>query len=169
MLKNRVALILLAPLALAACQKTGPDSSATTSASEAETAQSTPQADAAPGGRLVLAVIAGRPSAAYIAWRNTGTAPVTITGVEIEGAQKAEMHETRGGAMVPLPKVALAPGEEAHFMPGGRHVMVFGLPVKVKVGDKLPYTLLLADGGKLAGTLSVEEAGAGHDMGDMKM
>lgn len=170
MMKNRAALILLAPLALAACQKGAMP--AATSQNDAETAQSTMAAKAsAPGGRLVLAVIAGHPGAAYIAWRNTGTATATITGVEIAGASKAEMHETKGGAMLPLPTVALAPGEEANFAPGGRHVMVYGLPATVKAGGKLPYTLLLSDGSKLAGTLNVEEAGAasGHDMSSMKM
>jgi len=171
MLKNRAALMLLAPLALAACQKgQTPDSSAARSTTQSEAAQAS-----APGGRLVLAVIAGHPSAAYIAWRNTGTAPATITGVQIAGASKAEMHETKEGAMLPLPDLTLAPGQEADFAPGGRHVMVYGLPASVKAGGKLAYTLLLADGRKLAGTLNVEEAGApsnhdaGHDMAGMKM
>ena len=174
MMNKRAALILLAPLALAACQK--PQTPPADSQSSAVTAQSDAgsamEAQAsAPGGRLVLPVIAGHPGAAYIAWRNTGTAPVTITGLEITGASKAEMHETKGGAMLPQPKLALAPGEEANFAPGGRHVMVYGLPAGAKAGDKLPYTLLLSDGSKLAGTLTVEEAGGGADstMGGMKM
>lgn len=179
---NRPARMLLPALvmialggALAACHKS--ESPVAQSGQNApESTESAVSSDtSAPGGRLVLAVIAGRPSAAYIAWRNTGTAPVTITGVTIAGATSADMHETKGGAMLPLPKLTLAPGEEADFVPGGRHVMVYGLPASVKAGDSLTYALQLSDGSKLAGTLQVEAAGSaaghdmGHDMSGMKM
>lgn len=186
MLMNRPAFFMLAPLALtmlAGCHKevapTPETSQSTPDTAQTAVAQSTSAQSSEPAGRLVLAVIAGRPAAAYIAWRNTGTAPVTITGIEVASAKSADMHETKDGAMLPLPKLVLAPGEEANFAPGGRHVMVFGLPADVKAGDHLAYRLLLSDGSKLTGTLSVEAAGAshdmgahdmsGHDMGNMKM
>jgi copper(I)-binding protein len=171
MLMNRPALALLAPLALAAlagCQKSA-EPAAQSSQSAPETGASTEVVDSAtPGGKLVLPVIAGHPAAAYIAWRNTGSAPVTITGIEIASAKSAELHETKGGAMLPLPKLTLKPGQDADFAPGGRHVMVFGLPTDVKAGDHLAYRLLLSDGTKVVGALSVETA-MPHDMGGMKM
>lgn len=177
MVMNRPALLMLAPLALAAlagCQKEAPPAPETNESAQTAVVDSSSAQSGEPGGRLVLPVIAGHPAAAYVAWRNTGTAPVTITGIEIASAKSAELHETKGGAMLPLPKLVLAPGEEANFAPGGRHVMVFGLPADVKAGDHLAYRLLLSDGAKLTGALSVETAGAshdmgGHDMGNMKM
>jgi periplasmic copper chaperone A len=177
MMKNRAILVLLAPLALAACQKG--DAPAPAASSEAEAAS--PAADSAastltdaPGGQLVLPAVPGHPAAAYIAWHNAGTGPATITGVSVDGAQKSEMHETKNGAMLPLASVDVAPGAQTDFAPGGRHVMVFGLPASIKAGDKVAYTLQLSDGSKLAGTLTAQAPGAAPagnagGMGDMKM
>ncbi|MDE1917577.1 MAG: copper chaperone PCu(A)C [Sphingomonadales bacterium] len=174
MMSKRAALALIAPLALAACQKGVQPPVSADSGGQAAMAMSdsamtggamtgramTDAATATPGGRLVLPIIAGHPAAAYIAWKNSGTAPVTITGITIDQAGKAEMHETKGGAMLPLSSLTLAPGEEANFAPGGRHVMVFDLSPGVKPGDSLNYVLILSDGTKDKGSFKVEKAGA---------
>ncbi|WP_157098647.1 copper chaperone PCu(A)C [Novosphingobium rosa] len=168
----RFTLPLLALASLAACHK---GEEVPSSAAASESAVATPSAaasaaeNAAPSGRLVLPVIPGHPAAAYFNWRNTGPAPVTITGIVLPSAKTAEMHETKGTAMAPLPRLKLDPGDSADFAPGGRHVMVFGLRKSVKVGDTLGFKLVLEDGRRLVGTLKVEAAGGGHDMdhGDM--
>lgn len=170
MMSKRAALILIAPLALAACQKDAQPAADAQSTAETEVSTDAGSADQAmsgmamasttPAGRLVLPVIAGHPAAAYIMWKNGGSAPVTITGIAIEGAKKAEMHQTKGGAMLPLASLTLKPGEEADFAPGGRHIMVFGLPATVKPGDTLAYTLTLSDGTSVKGQFMAEKPGA---------
>jgi copper(I)-binding protein len=57
--------------------------------------------------------------------------------VVISSAKSAEMHETKGTEMAPLPRLKLAPGDSTNFAPGGRHVMVFDLRKTVKAGDPL--------------------------------
>lgn len=169
----RLTLPFLALVALAACGKSNevPASTADDRAPDsAEVSSAAPAENAAPSGHLVLPIIAGRPAAAYVNWRNTGPAPVTITGVVISSAKTAEMHETRGTEMAPLPRLKLDPGDSTDFKPGGRHVMVFGLRKSVKAGDSIGFKLVLEDGRRLVGSLKVEAAGTagdGMDHGDM--
>ncbi len=173
----RLTLPLFALVALAACGGSKPDATPSSADSVADTAVSSdpvPAENAAPSGRLVLPIIPGHPAAAYFNWRNTGPAPVTITGVVLTAAKTAEMHETKGTEMAPLPRLKLDPGDSADFAPGGRHVMIFGLRKTVKAGDSVGFKLVLEDGRRLVGTLKVEAAGAtpeaAHDdMAGMKM
>jgi copper(I)-binding protein len=179
----RLTLPLFALVALTACGKSNENTasaSATTAAADSAevSISAAPAENAAPSGRLVLPIIPGRPAAAYVNWRNTGPAPVTITGVVISSAKSAEMHETKGTEMAPLPRLKLAPGDSTNFAPGGRHVMVFDLRKTVKAGDSIGFKLVLEDGRRLVGSLKVEAAGAagdgGHamdhgDMAGMKM
>ncbi|HWU01318.1 MAG TPA: copper chaperone PCu(A)C [Novosphingobium sp.] len=120
-------------------------------------------------GRLVLPMMAGHPGAAYFTLANPADAtPVAITSVAIAGAKSAEMHETKGGEMAPLPRAEVAPGASLAFAPGGRHVMVFGLPDTVKAGDTVDITLTTDKGATIAGKLKAEPMGGG-DMDHMKM
>ena len=79
-------------------------------------------------GRLVLPAVPGRPAAAYFTLRNPTPHAIEIRHIRIEGASGAEMHTSKGGEMLALPKVVLAPGAQQVFEPGGAHVMVFGPP-----------------------------------------
>ena len=105
-------LLALAPLlAISACQKAGD-------------AENTENPDAKPGlsvidGTLVLPVVKGNPGVAYFTLTNSGKAPTTLASVHIDGAGKAEMHETKGGTMVALPWVQLDPGKAVTFERGG--------------------------------------------------
>ncbi|WP_206240308.1 copper chaperone PCu(A)C [Novosphingobium terrae] len=169
----RFTLPLLALASLAACHK-GEEAPTSAAVSESAAAPTPTAENTAPSGRLVLPVIPGRPAAAYVTWCNTGPAPVTITGVVISSAKTAEMHETKGTEMAPLPRLKLDPGDSTNFAPGGRHVMVFGLRKTVKAGDSIGFKLVLEDGRRLVGSLKVEAAGAtpeaAHDdMAGMKM
>lgn len=175
----RLTLPFFALVALTACGGSKPDAVASaddravdTAVSSDETPAANSAENAAPSGRLVLPIIPGRPAAAYVTWRNTGPAPVTITGVVISGAKSAEMHETKGTEMAPLPRLKLDPGDSTEFKPGGRHVMVFDLRKTVKAGDSVGFKLVLEDGRRLVGQLKVEAAGTaggdhGMDHGDM--
>jgi len=119
-------------------------------------------------GRLVLPAVTGNPGAAYFTLANQGNAPAVISTVAIDGAAQAEMHETTGTSMQPLPTVAIRAGGSAIFAPGGKHVMVFSLAPRLAPGTSTQITLTFSDGSKLSGPLKIEAAGASaSDMGDM--
>lgn len=138
---------VLAMLALAACQQ--PDEKA---------AEARP-ASALSEGRLVLPAVRGNPGAAYFTYRNGSAATATMLAVSVNGAQRAEMHETTGSSMAALSQVAIAPGAAVRFEPGGKHVMVFGVPASAKAGDSIQVTITFADGVMRSAPLAVEAAG----------
>ena len=124
---------------------------------------------AASDGKLVLPVVAGRPAAVYFTVRNDGSEPVTLAGVHVSGAEKAEMHQSKGGSMDAVPSLPIDPGASVVFAPGGLHVMVFGLADALKPGGNAELTLTFSDGDKLSMPLRIEAIGAsaGHDMEGM--
>ena len=109
---------------------------------------------------------AGMNGAGYLTVTNTGKAPAVLTGAESPLARKIELHQTSmtGGVMrmtrqdkgVPIP-----PGGSALFSPGGDHLMIFGLKKAMKSGDRLPVTLIFADGKRMPVTLRVGADGPG--------
>ena len=155
--------LLFAAMALTACEaKKDPAEPAPKPSSAAP--------DAKPGlvatdGMLVLPAVKGNPAAAYFNLYNSGDKAATLAAVSIEGAEKAEMHETKGGAMGPVASVEVKPGETVKFERGGKHVMLFGLTDKVTAGGSAELTLTFADGDKLSAPLMVEtiaDAAADH-------
>ena len=157
---RRSVLVLAAALfALSACKQEAP-----------RPAEGDP--DAKPGlsvsnGLLILPAVKGNPGAAFFDLANTGKSPATLAAVYVEGAEKAEMHETKDGKMGPLAPIEVKSGETVKFARGGKHVMAFGLADTLKAGDRTEMTLTFADGDKLSTQLAVESpAGAMAGMGD---
>src|ERR1700712_641738 len=146
----------LAALALAGCNQ-GPASSADESPVAGQLSVT--------GGKLVLPAVSGNPGAAYFTVTNGTGQPASLTGASVEGASKAEMHESGGGSMQPLTTLTLGPGAAAAFEPGGKHVMVFGGPRSLKTGGIAKLTLMFAGGKTASGPLQVEAPGGGG--GDM--
>jgi copper(I)-binding protein len=144
----------LAALALAACNQ-GP----------ASPAQEGPVAGqlSMTGGKLVLPAVVGNPGAAYFTVTNGTAQPVSLTGASVEGATKAEMHETNGGSMAPVTALTLGAGAAAPFEPGGRHVMVFGVPKSLQAGGTVKLTLTFAGGQTASGPLQVTAPGGSND------
>ncbi len=143
--------IPLAVLLLCACQQ-----------AEDEAAQ--PNPDAKPGltvsdADLVLPAVKGNPGAAYFTLANKGEKVVELASVFIDGAARAEMHETRGGAMDSLAKLPVRKGEVVKFERGGKHVMLFDLDAKLQPGAKTEMTLTFTDGDKLSAPIEVKSAG----------
>lgn len=169
MAKHALHLTLLASLALAACKQEAPapeaGASAEASAKAAQAAE-TKEGLSASAGKLVLPAVKGRPGAAYFMVSNSSGKPVTLTGVAIAGAGKAEMHETKGGEMAPLASADVQAGEMIMFERGGKHVMVFDLAPTIKAGDTAELTLSISDGSKLSVPLQVEAAGGGGEAMD---
>ena len=119
--------------------------------------------------RLVLAAVPGHPAAAYFIITNQGSAPVTVTGIEIAGVGHSEMHQTDGGAMRSLPTLAVPAGQAMAFSPGGRHVMAFAPSTTLRPGATGQITLHFADGGHRSAPLRIEAAGGGNAMAGMTM
>ena len=164
----RRSLLVIAPLALgfalAGCQQEAkaPDAAAS-SAPEAKPGL------AMRGGALVLPAVKGNPGVAYFRLDNGSKAKVALAAVSVDGVDKAEMHQTKGGSMAPVDQVEIEPGGSANFAPGGYHVMLFGLDPKLVPGSSTEATLTFADGDKVSGQLSIAGAGdaamGGMDMG----
>ncbi|GAB7554019.1 hypothetical protein NRB_35300 [Novosphingobium sp. 11B] len=128
--------------------------------------------DAKPGmvasdGKLVLPIVAGRPGAVYFTVRNDGAEPVTLAGVHVSGAAKAEMHQSNGGSMAKVDSLPIDPGASMVFAPGGLHVMVFDVSPDLKPGGKAELTLTFSDGDKLSMPLQVEALGSDTGGGGM--
>lgn len=104
------------------------------------------------GAHVVLPAIPGRPGVAYFAIDATsmaGEALPHIRGVSVEGAARAEMHQSmtsHGMAqMRPLATVPLAAGV-TRFCPGGLHVMLFDLDERLKAGAQTRIHIALSNG-----------------------
>lgn len=102
---------------------------------------------------------AGRPDGPgvlYLDLSNGGDVADRLTGVRTPIADSAELHVTRNeGGRARMEKVAgmeLPAGDEIHMVPGGHHVMLFGLMRQLRVGDRYPVVLDF----ERAGTIETE-------------
>lgn len=97
---------------------------------------------------------AGETAAVYFVLENSGTKPITVVGVTSPVAESAMIHETstvEGQSRMRMrDKVVVPAGKSVAFAPEGLHVMFVGFRYDVSVGDRVPLTLQLEDGGKLA-------------------
>jgi copper(I)-binding protein len=153
--------MVLAALALAACQQHEAPEAAAEQTSSAPAAPDAKPGISVGGGTLVLPAVKGNPGAAYFTVTNSGSAPVTLAAVHVDGAGKAEMHETVGGSMQPLKDVAVPAGGSVTFAQGGKHVMLFDLDPGLAAGGTSEVTLTFAGGDKASAPLNVEAMGGG--------
>lgn len=104
--------------------------------------QSPPRAS---GAWVWLNPVPGKPSAAYLTVEGGGQ-PDRLIGASAPGA-RIELHgATKGGGamnMTRLDAMPLPAGGQVAFVPGGNHLMVFGLTGASK---RLPITLKFASG-----------------------
>jgi hypothetical protein len=74
----------------------------------------------------------------YAQLRNTGDAPVTVTGADSTDFRDVSLHESvedNGVAhMHPLGKFSIAPGESVTFAPAGKHFMLMQPTREMKTG-----------------------------------
>lgn len=156
---KRFAPLLLAVsfAALAACGQQTPTEAPASAAPEAKPGLALTEAT------LVLPAVKGNPAGGYFTLVNTGDKAVTLAAVSVSGAARAELHETKGGAMAPLANLAIKPGETVKFERGGKHVMVFDLDPKLAPGGASEITLTFADGDKVSAPLKLVAAGAAMD------
>lgn len=162
---KRLALLFLAVslAALSACGQQAAKDEAGASAPEARPGLALTEAT------LVLPAVKGNPAGGYFTLVNNSDKAVTLAAVNVSGAARAEMHETKGGSMAPLPSLEIKPGETVRFERGGKHIMAFDLDAKLAPGGTGELTLTFADGDKISAPLKLEApGGAMHDMDNMQ-
>jgi copper(I)-binding protein len=103
-------------------------------------------------------------AAIYLDIVNSGATADTLTGVECNAAEKAELHETTSmngmSGMQMTVKVAIPAGGTVQLKPGGRHVMLTGLKGPLKEGESFIITLDFAKAGRQSTTVQVLSASA---------
>jgi hypothetical protein len=89
-------------------------------------------------------------SAAFMQLRYSGPAEEFLVAAETPAAGVIElhMHEHDDGVMRmrKIPHIHLPPGKTVSLEPGGLHIMLFDLQAPLTEGDKIPLTLIFADG-----------------------
>lgn len=171
-------------LSLSGCGQPAEEASPTPAA----TIDSAPQN--APGVNVMDAVVRlpaapGRPGVAYFTVSQGSGAPRSIAAAYVEGAGRAEMHETvaEGGVskMQPVKAVQIESGKSVQFKAGGLHVMLFDVADTLKAGGTTEITLTLDNGDKVSAPAKIEAIGggmsgemdhgsmdhSGHDMSEM--
>ena len=129
----------------------------------AATAQAAPRGDlevAAPWSRPA---VAGGSGVGYLVLANRGRSPATLVKVESPAARTVEIHRANLTAgvmsMAAQDRVAIPAGGSVSFAPGGYHLMFLDLTRTLKPGDRLPATLVFANGRRLAVNFAVGTGG----------
>lgn len=107
-----------------------------------------------------LAVVPGRPAAGYFTVSG-GAMPDRLLSVASPVA-RIEMHETvtANGAMrmMALKMVDIPAKARVAFRPGGKHLMLFGLPAATQPGDELTLTFTFEKAGAVPVTAVARSA-----------
>jgi hypothetical protein len=78
--------------------------------------------------------------------------PAALVRAESPVAKTVELHEMKMDGSVmkmrAIPKIELPAGKPVKLEPGGLHVMLIDIKQPLKVGDKVPLTLVFDAGGK---------------------
>lgn len=116
---------------------------------------------------------AGMTGGGFLTLMNHGAGPATLVSVESAVARKVEIHKTSlAGGVASMERVeaglVVPAGGSVRFAPGGHHLMLIGLSRTLKAGEKVPVTLVFADGRRVEAELSVQAAApqapaSGHD------
>lgn len=84
-------------------------------------------------------------TAVYMVVRNRTGVDDWLTGATVDGAERAELMETRvsGGrsTMKTLDRIAVRAGDTVRFEPGGYHVHLLGVRRGLKAGDRVTVRL----------------------------
>lgn len=89
-------------------------------------------------------------TAAYFTLTNQGAEVQTLVGANSDIATSAGLHRStqqQGHAsMKALKQVVIEPGASITFKPGGLHVMLEGLKLSPRAGDRVPVCLVFVKG-----------------------
>ena len=103
---------------------------------------------------------AGMNGAGYLTVTNSGKAADVLVAVEAPVAARVEIHQasTVGGVMrmKKLHGLPIPAGATVALKPGGDHLMLLKLKQPLKIGDKVPATLVFKRAGRVEVTLNVQ-------------
>ena len=96
-----------------------------------------------------------RPGVTYMTLRNSGDAPVVVTGLRTDLALMPMIHTSTTDVqgvtrMSHMEVVEIAAGETVEFAPGGLHVMLMNLQRPMVEGESFTPSLILEGGGEIA-------------------
>lgn len=156
--------------ALAACSGTAPAPEASASVEGGAAAVDPLVPENAPNVSVLepvvrLPVVPGNPGVLYFTIEQDSGVPGILAAVHVDGAGRAEMHETKTEngvtSMASVQAVTFGPGKPAEFKPGGYHVMLFDLSSTLKAGKETEVTFTLSTGDKVSTFATVEAMGGG--------
>ncbi len=112
------------------------------------------------GARITLPAVRGHPGAAYFNIEASSRARLTqVTSPLIE---RIELHESTSGGMAPLKDAAVPAGGKLEFAPGGKHAMLFGIDLELKVGERAPLTFRFEGAPAVTVEAEILGPGGGH-------
>ncbi len=156
-------------LSLAACSSNEPEAAASTAAADPLAPDNAPNVSVLEPV-IKLPAVPGNPGVLYFTIQQTAGKANTLVAVHVDGAGRAEMHESKTengvSTMAPVSSVEFSEEKPAEFKPGGYHVMLFDLSNTVKAGKDIEVTFTLANGDKVSTFAKVEETGAMEGMMD---
>lgn len=104
------------------------------------------------------------PAGGYATLRNTGAAPVVLTGASSDDYQHIMLHRstTHGGVshMSQVDKLTVPAHATVTLTPGSYHLMLMHATRAIDVGDMVPVTLHFADGKTLTVDFKARPANA---------
>ncbi|HSX84872.1 MAG TPA: copper chaperone PCu(A)C [Cellvibrio sp.] len=112
------------------------------------------------GAYINVPVPGTKNTAAYFTLRNLADKPVSLVSVEVDVAQRAELHShtTKDGMMQMRreEKILIPAQSSVAFASGSYHVMLFDLQRSIRTGEELQLLLTFADGKQLVATAKVK-------------
>jgi len=110
-------------------------------------------------GAWIRHLPAGVPAGGFFTLHNQSKDAITLVGASSPDYAMVMMHKTveEGGTskMMPVDKIDLPAGGTVAFHPGGYHLMFMHAEHGVKVGSRIPVTLMFSGGGKVTAQFEV--------------
>ena len=110
----------------------------------------------------IRALPANVPSGGYFELSNDSGKRVVLTGAESSACGMLMLHktDTESGmaSMSDVTSIPVAVGGHVSFSPGSYHLMCMNPTAEIKPGNKVPVTLVFADGAKVTSEFVVRNA-----------
>jgi len=103
---------------------------------------------------VTMPATAGGPGAAY--FKLSTNVSARLVGLTSPRARRIELHEE---GMRRAEAIAVVPGEDLLFAPGGRHAMLFGLDASLRPGERMALTFSFEGGQPLTVEAEVRAPG----------
>jgi copper(I)-binding protein len=98
----------------------------------------------------------------YFSLSNDTGRRIVLTGAASPACGMLMLHRTKSSSgmssMNDVETIAIAVGGHLDFAPGGYHLMCMDPTAAIKPGNKVPVTLVFADGAKVTSTFQVRHA-----------